>query len=73
MTDADRFPTPEELLDQERRLQAFLSGQETLGPPLAGWARFRKTYGDGSEQRRPDEERPGQVDAAEQAAADRAD
>jgi hypothetical protein len=37
--------------DQERRLQAFLSGQDTA-PPLAGWQRFRKTYGDGGEQRR---------------------
>lgn len=38
--------------DQERRLQEFLTGQGTAGPPLPGWTRFQKTYGDGGEQRR---------------------
>jgi hypothetical protein len=39
--------------DTERRLEAFLSGQETSNEyPLPGWSRFRKAYGDGGEQRR---------------------
>ena len=40
-------------LDNDRRLEAFLSGKEgTSEYPLPGWNRFRKTYGDGGEQRR---------------------
>ena len=39
--------------DTERRLEAFLSGQETSNEyPLPAWSRFRKAYGDGGEQRR---------------------
>jgi hypothetical protein len=38
--------------DQERRLEAFLSGkQNAADEALPGWSRFRQTYGDGSEQR----------------------
>ena len=38
--------------DNERRLEAFLSGkQDTADYSLPGWNRFRKTYGDGGEQR----------------------
>jgi hypothetical protein len=39
--------------DQERRIDAFLSGRdEAEAYPLPGWTRFRKSYGDDSQSRR---------------------
>lgn len=40
-------------LDNERRLEAFLSGKDDAEDyPLPGWTRFHKTYGSGLDQRK---------------------
>jgi hypothetical protein len=65
-------------LDQERRLEAFLSGKDDADDyPLPGWSRFQKAYGDDAtsrslfvEMQRADAELLKALEQSPQAAAD---